>query len=333
MLQEVSYNGQDILMRRVEFYRHSLTESDIAAAADVLRSVFLTTGPRAGRIRARVCRAPRRAQRGVAVELHQRAVPVAHGARRRTWRRGHHDADDLRRDGERHPAHRARRRCSSTSSPRPATSTWRAVERGDDQPHARRHPGAPVRADGRHAGAGGSLPPPRHHHRSRTRRTPPRRSATAFRPGQLGQAACFSFYATKNLTCGEGGAAATQDAAMAESLRRLRSHGMSKEAASRYTERYQHWDMLELGYKANLSDIQAALLLGQLPRLAGAAGPSRGDRERLRGGLFRDARRRFPACARRCAGALGTCSRSGYRESCRDDWRSATCRIAASAWR
>src|SRR5438128_2518847 len=35
-------------MRRVEFYRHSLTESDIAAAADVLRSVFLTTGPRTG---------------------------------------------------------------------------------------------------------------------------------------------------------------------------------------------------------------------------------------------------------------------------------------------
>ena len=55
---------------------------------------------------------------------------------------------------------------------------------------------------------------------------------------------------------------------MAESLRRLRSHGLSKEAASRYnTDRYQHWDMLELGYKANLSDIQAALLLGQLPRV------------------------------------------------------------------
>ena len=39
--------GKDLLMRRVEFYRHSLTEDDIAAAADVLRSVFLTTGPRA----------------------------------------------------------------------------------------------------------------------------------------------------------------------------------------------------------------------------------------------------------------------------------------------
>src|SRR5207249_4521848 len=37
---------QGVLMRRVEFYRHSLTESDIAAAADALRGVFLTTGPR-----------------------------------------------------------------------------------------------------------------------------------------------------------------------------------------------------------------------------------------------------------------------------------------------
>jgi UDP-4-amino-4-deoxy-L-arabinose-oxoglutarate aminotransferase len=87
------------------------------------------------------------------------------------------------------------------------------------------------------------------------------------RPGQNSRAACFSFYATKNLTCGEGGAIATNDPALADRLRRLRQHGMSKGAAERYTARYQHWDMLELGYKANLSDIQAALLLGQLSRL------------------------------------------------------------------
>jgi UDP-4-amino-4-deoxy-L-arabinose-oxoglutarate aminotransferase len=88
------------------------------------------------------------------------------------------------------------------------------------------------------------------------------------RPGQAGLAACFSFYATKNLTCGEGGAVATNHQEFAERLRRLRQHGMSKGAAERYTSRYQHWDMVELGYKANLSDINAALLLGQLPRLS-----------------------------------------------------------------
>jgi UDP-4-amino-4-deoxy-L-arabinose-oxoglutarate aminotransferase len=87
------------------------------------------------------------------------------------------------------------------------------------------------------------------------------------RPGQKSAAACFSFYATKNLTCGEGGAIATNDAKMADTVRQLRQHGMSKGAAERYTGRYQHWDMIALGYKANLSDIQAALLLGQLPRL------------------------------------------------------------------
>ena len=88
-----------------------------------------------------------------------------------------------------------------------------------------------------------------------------------FRPGQKGTAACFSFYATKNLTCGEGGAIATNSRELGERLRRLRQHGMSKGAAERYTSRYQHWDMVELGYKANLSDINAALLVGQLPRL------------------------------------------------------------------
>jgi dTDP-4-amino-4,6-dideoxygalactose transaminase len=87
------------------------------------------------------------------------------------------------------------------------------------------------------------------------------------RPGHKGVAACFSFYATKNLTCGEGGAIATNRRELGERLRRLRQHGMSKGAAERYTSRYNHWDMVELGYKANLSDINAALLLGQLPRL------------------------------------------------------------------
>ncbi|MBN2538006.1 DegT/DnrJ/EryC1/StrS aminotransferase family protein, partial [candidate division WOR-3 bacterium] len=86
------------------------------------------------------------------------------------------------------------------------------------------------------------------------------------RPGQVGDAAAFSFYATKNLTCGEGGAVATNDDQLAERLAVLRLHGMSKSALSRH-EHYRHWDMAEPGYKANLSDIQAALLLPQLDRL------------------------------------------------------------------
>jgi len=87
------------------------------------------------------------------------------------------------------------------------------------------------------------------------------------RPGQLSDAACYSFYATKNLACGEGGAVALSNEALARSIRMISLHGMSKNAASRYHGAYQHWDMLKLGWKCNLDDIHAALLTGQLDRL------------------------------------------------------------------
>lgn len=85
--------------------------------------------------------------------------------------------------------------------------------------------------------------------------------------GALGNAACFSFYATKNITCGEGGAISTNDSDIAEKLKKLRLHGMSKGAADRYTKRYEHWDMELLGWKCNMSNIQAALLLNQLENI------------------------------------------------------------------
>ncbi|MDP9001572.1 MAG: DegT/DnrJ/EryC1/StrS aminotransferase family protein [Myxococcota bacterium] len=87
------------------------------------------------------------------------------------------------------------------------------------------------------------------------------------RPGELGDAAVFSFYATKNVTSGDGGAIATNAIGMAEQLRRLRNHGVSKTATDRHGGLYQHWDLLELGYKANLTDLDAALLRPQLARV------------------------------------------------------------------
>ena len=84
------------------------------------------------------------------------------------------------------------------------------------------------------------------------------------KPGQLGDTACFSFYATKNITSGEGGAITTGSDEIAARLKKLRLHGMSKLAVDRYTGRYQHWNMELLGYKFNMFDIQAALLLHQL---------------------------------------------------------------------
>ena len=87
------------------------------------------------------------------------------------------------------------------------------------------------------------------------------------RPGNLGDAACFSFYATKNITSGEGGAIVVHDEAQAALLAQMSLHGMSKSAEKRFGGDYVHWDMDVLGYKANMSNIQAAMLLHQLERI------------------------------------------------------------------
>ena len=87
------------------------------------------------------------------------------------------------------------------------------------------------------------------------------------RPGQLSQASCFSFYATKTITSGEGGAVVTNDDRLADQLRLLRQHGMSASAADRYTGTYRHWDIELLGWKYNMTNLQAALLIGQLARI------------------------------------------------------------------
>ena len=92
-------------------------------------------------------------------------------------------------------------------------------------------------------------------------------SRDGIRPGELGDAACFSFYATKNITSGEGGAVSTNNEEIADKLKKLRLHGMSKGAADRYSRRYEHWDMEMLGWKCNMSNIQAALLLNQLENI------------------------------------------------------------------
>lgn len=87
------------------------------------------------------------------------------------------------------------------------------------------------------------------------------------RPGQVSDAACFSFYATKNLASGEGGAVGVREPALAEKIRILRLHGMSKDAVSRYGSRFKQYDMEALGWKYNMDNIHAALLVRQLDRL------------------------------------------------------------------
>ena len=78
----------------------------------------------------------------------------------------------------------------------------------------------------------------------------------------------FSFYATKNLACGEGGALVTDDDEIAARARVLSCHGMSAGAWNRYgKEGSWRYDIEAPGYKYNMFDIQAALALTQLSRM------------------------------------------------------------------
>jgi dTDP-4-amino-4,6-dideoxygalactose transaminase len=86
--------------------------------------------------------------------------------------------------------------------------------------------------------------------------------------GTFGDVGCFSFYATKNVTTGEGGMILTPRTAIADRVKRLALHGMSKDAWRRYSDSgYVHYDVVELGYKYNMTDIQAAIGLPQLRRV------------------------------------------------------------------
>lgn len=91
-------------------------------------------------------------------------------------------------------------------------------------------------------------------------------SPTDGHPGS--DAVAFSFYATKNLTTGEGGMVTTARAVLVESMRMLSLHGTSHNAWERYTEHGDwHYDVLAHGFKYNLSDIQAAIGIHQLRKL------------------------------------------------------------------
>jgi dTDP-4-amino-4,6-dideoxygalactose transaminase len=87
------------------------------------------------------------------------------------------------------------------------------------------------------------------------------------RIGELSDTACFSFYATKSITCGEGGAITTDNKELYEKLQMLRVHGMSKDASKRFNERQKNWDLLEYGWKYNMSNVQASLLLPQCEKI------------------------------------------------------------------
>ncbi|MEZ5365639.1 MAG: DegT/DnrJ/EryC1/StrS aminotransferase family protein [Bryobacterales bacterium] len=87
-------------------------------------------------------------------------------------------------------------------------------------------------------------------------------------PHGASDAVVFSFYANKNMTTGEGGMATTQRQDLADRMRLLRLHGINKDGWKRY-HKSGTWayEVSELGYKANMSDIQAAMGIHQLAKV------------------------------------------------------------------
>lgn len=85
--------------------------------------------------------------------------------------------------------------------------------------------------------------------------------------GTLSDMTAFSFYATKNITTGEGGALTTPHADLMERLRPLSLHGLSKDAWKRYSDKgFQHYQVTEPGFKYNMTDLQAALGIVQMKK-------------------------------------------------------------------
>jgi perosamine synthetase len=77
----------------------------------------------------------------------------------------------------------------------------------------------------------------------------------------------FSFHPVKHLTTGEGGMVTTNDARLAETLRRFRNHGISSEARQRHEAGQWFYEMVLLGFNYRLTDIACALGLSQLEKL------------------------------------------------------------------
>lgn len=87
--------------------------------------------------------------------------------------------------------------------------------------------------------------------------------------GLIGDVGCFSFHSTKNLTTVEGGMVITRNQALADKVRILAQQGMSNDAWSRFSAHgYRHYQVTEAGFKYNMTDVQAAIGLCQLARLA-----------------------------------------------------------------
>ena len=88
--------------------------------------------------------------------------------------------------------------------------------------------------------------------------------------GSIGDATAFSFYATKTMTTGEGGMITTNNEELAKTSKSVRLHGISADAWKRYSDKGSwYYEVTDAGFKANMTDMQAALGIHQLKKLDG----------------------------------------------------------------
>ncbi len=86
--------------------------------------------------------------------------------------------------------------------------------------------------------------------------------------GVIGDCGVLSFYSTKNIVTGEGGMVLTDDAEVAARIRILALHGMSQDAWKRFSDSgFRHYDVVDIGFKYNMMDLQAAIGMHQIQRV------------------------------------------------------------------
>jgi len=85
--------------------------------------------------------------------------------------------------------------------------------------------------------------------------------------GLMGDVGCFSFYATKNITTADGGMIVTRDPELFQRAKVLSLHGMTADAWSRYIGAPSGYEIVEAGFKYNMTDMEAALGLPQLAKI------------------------------------------------------------------
>ena len=113
--------------------------------------------------------------------------------------------------------------------------------------------------------------------------------------GAISHMTVFSFHPVKHITTGEGGMVTTNDDALAARLRTFRGHGIDTDARTRQSQGQWYYEMTALGFNYRLTDIACALGLSQLPRLAESLARRRAIAARYRAELIDTPLLRLPA--------------------------------------